>query len=287
MVAISAVLAGRSQSRADFITYFNEGLNQASPNPRGLYDFDTATGVSTFRTALSDTTSRFFAFDVRPSDGVVFGLTLDGELTMVNPFTGLVTPVGNTGISSAVGLAIRPTDGAMFALREDGALFSVNPMNGLASLLGKSSGQDGDRGLVASSSGQLYVFGGQGMLYRIDATNGQTTFISPLETAVVQAEDATFTPAGNLFLLDRDNNHVILVNPLTARSSIVGTAVGTGLLGVFSMAVPEPSSIALCGIGSLIGLGYAWRRNRRIILRRGGVVSYPEIKVTNVAAPSS
>src|SRR5262245_47773459 len=45
-------------------------------NPRGLYNFDTNTGISTFRAPLADT-SRFYGLAVRPPDGTVFTVSPD------------------------------------------------------------------------------------------------------------------------------------------------------------------------------------------------------------------
>jgi hypothetical protein len=38
---------------------------------------------------------------------------------------------------------------------------------------------------------------------------------------------------------------------------------GNFLIRANAGSVPEPSSLALCGIAGLSGLGYAWRRRRR------------------------
>src|SRR5687767_2001450 len=73
---------------AETLIYFDE--NGGNGNPRGLYNFDTETGLSTLRTTVAGD-ERFFAMAIRQSDHQVFAVSLDSELYTININTGAPT----------------------------------------------------------------------------------------------------------------------------------------------------------------------------------------------------
>src|SRR5262249_30083678 len=141
-------------------------------------------------------TNRLFAFDVRPSDGTVFGVDLDGNLFRINPDTGQVTVIGNMGLGNldqGEAIAFRPSDSALFV--DDGvSLYSVNPNTGASTLIGATANVN--RGLTFSPTGTLFGFNSDnGNLYTVNPATGATTLVGgagPPISAFNLAEDATF-----------------------------------------------------------------------------------------------
>ncbi len=132
-VAVTLLLA-QVPAFAEKIIYFqHEGLGT---QPRGFYDFDTDAGTSTLRTLVGGA-ERFYAADVRPSDGKVFvssatfSTPTPGGLFTINVNTGAYSLVGLTGITELVGLAFHPTTGALYqALRRLADEGLIQPADG-------------------------------------------------------------------------------------------------------------------------------------------------------------
>ena len=280
-------LAVCSGAEASSLVYFEEDGGTGSGQVRGLYDFDTTTGTSTLRAAMTGT-DRFFAWTVRPSDGKVFAVASnnpgdDNKLYTVDINTGITTLVGALTINFPyiTGLAFDPS-GALYALENysgtGSRLLKVDPATSAVTDLtdyahGAPYGGRGDRGLVFSTSGTAYEFGGvtdtvggysyvDGRLYTVDPTNGRTTAVGgPGSDRPVHTEDAAFAD-GNLYSTDFGGT-IYQVDPTTGISTVVGsTGMGNGLLGLFELPslfpaspVPEPGTLPLIGMGMAAFMG--------------------------------
>lgn len=256
LLGLLVLLGGVTPAGADTLLYFRE-----SGAPRFLVNFDTATGVSTVRSEVLGT-ERLFGLDFRPSDDTLFAIALSGGLFTLNPDTGTPSLVGNTGIREPVGLTFNPSTGALLALSNEGQLFSLNPATGASSLIG-NTGQV-QRGISFSPAGDLFGFSLQGDLFRVNPLTGAPTFVGSSGVPITLiAEDSTFTPDGRLFLADFGGN-IFQINPATGNRTLVGQAgPGQSILGLATLPaaldVPEPSSVALLGLGAL-GLAAFGRR---------------------------
>src|SRR5438132_1433103 len=104
LLAAVALVGLSARAGADDLTYFLR--DPSGINPRGLYNFNTTTTASTLQTAVTSG-NMLFAFDVRPSDGVVFGVDLGGNLFTISTSTGAVTVIGSSGVGQLTAIAVR------------------------------------------------------------------------------------------------------------------------------------------------------------------------------------
>jgi hypothetical protein len=284
------LLVGLGRARADLLTYVHEAPFDNSQQ-EGLYNFDTTTGISSLRVPLPSTTPRIFGLGTRPSDGAVFGLTVSGQVISLNPNTGAIATIGNTGLQGQ-SLAFRPSDGTLFIeLATNTApntfVFSLNTFNlstGATTFVanigtevtGSTTTLSGVTGSLAfSPSGVLYGFtsGGSslttGSLYTINTTTGATSLIGPGNHPFYSLIGATFGPSGKMFVSDYNLGQISQVDLTSGNRTSVGSVDAdevTGLIVAPPAAVPEPSSLVTLGIAALLGLGFSLRRRSQTAL---------------------
>ncbi len=251
MFILFSILANLPASAALLVFYDENGYED---KPSGLYNFDTDTGVVTFRAAISKY-YRFFGMDVRPSDGTVFGVNThwdsSGSLWTIDIDTGGTTLIGPTGVNGSVGLAFDPFSGNLYGLAGTQNLYSVDTSTGAFTFIG-SAGQVG-RGLSFSPDGQLFGFNADGDLYTVDPMSGETTAVGGSGNPIPEisiCEDSTFTRAGELYATDYYFGGIYRTDIITGNGVLIGTTgMGDGLLGLIE--VPEPATVFLLGLGGL------------------------------------
>ena len=153
---------------------------------RGLYDYDTDTQKSTFRTSVPFSAGRLFSLDVRPSDAVVFGLDLGaspGRLMRVDRNTGEATSIGNCRCSN---LSFQPGTSDLFGVQVESETFkrslvTINPTNGNVTPVGDLpfSGSGGCA-IEFLGDGTLILFEDMSMgprIHKVNPTNAQLTLI--------------------------------------------------------------------------------------------------------------
>jgi hypothetical protein len=221
---------------AQDLIYFEEDGGAAGP--RGLYNFDSATGISTLRTAV-DGAQRFFGLEVQPSTGRVFATNVPATpctLWNIDTDTGQATLIGSINNDTIADITFDPTDGRMFANNRNSPyrLYTIDPATAAPTLIGTTT-DDARCGLVFSPTGQLYGFSIDGRLAQVDKTTGATTVISAAGVpAGFTVEDSTFTPDGRLFIT-MFSGHIYQVDLATGAQTLVGTSgSGTGLLGIIA-----------------------------------------------------
>ncbi len=262
LLGVAFLLLGVAEpALATTLVYFHENGSSG----RGLYNFDTVTKVSTFRVGMAGST-RFFGWDVQPSDSRVFAVDNDGNnLSTVDIDTGVATLVGNTGIGGVVEIAFNPQTGALYGLSNGGSLYTLNPLTAASTFIGNTGNVV--RGMACSPDGTLYGFTDMGKLYRIDPTTGGTTAVggsgNPVPGYSIM-EDATFTQTGELYSLEF-SGHIFQTDPVTGNGWTIASAGGSGLLGLFELPaptlVPEPVTVAGLCLG-LAGLRVYVRRRK-------------------------
>ena len=231
--------------RAANLIYFND-----SDANRGLYNFNTLTGVATLRAPMPGTL-RFFGMDVRPVDGIVFAVDLSDNsgLYRININTGAFSLVGLTGVREMVGVAFNPFGGELFGLRGGGGLYSLNETTGKATFIADTGIVD--RGLAFSPSGELYGFTEQGALYRINPATAHTTAVGGSGNNVSSiSEDAAFDAAGNLYGSDFGGG-IYQTDPISGNGALIGLT-HTDVLGMIAAPVPEPAVLELAAVAAIV-----------------------------------
>ena len=137
----------------------------------------------------------------------------------------------------------------------DGVLFSFNTTSSTYNVLhdfgGKADGANPMGGLVLVDS-RLYGTASAGG----SAGDGTVYSFDPATDNLAIVHNFMGTPN------DGQNPHSDLTS---LGNTIYGTTYGGGTNGagiLFSIAVPEPSTLVLLALGAVVLLGYAWRRRR-------------------------
>ena len=253
LVAVAAflvlVVMGNT-ARATNLVYFEE--DGGGGNPRGLYNFDTATGISTLRASVGGT-QRFFSLATRPSDGTIFAIATDtNSLYTMNINTGATNFVASVVDTDFVAnIAFSPNSTLYGLERNNRGLFTINQTTGLRTPIGTTS--DVRAGLDFSPNGRLFGLGEEqgpsSALFQIDPATAVDTFVGNNATFVQLPEDAAFSADGSMFITDFFGA-IFQVNTSTGAKTLVGTTgMGTGLLGLIP--VPEPPGFWLAACGAI------------------------------------
>ena len=230
------------------LVYFEE--NGGGGNPRGLYNFDASTGNSTLRTTVSGA-KRYFSFDERPSDGMIFAaeVVTGNALWTIDIDTGGLTFECSHYLDTVADVSFDPATDELYGLMRNApyGLYTIDPASGGSTFIGYV-GNGVRTGMTFAPDGTLYGMRLDGTLYTIDKTTGGTTLIGGSGDYVSMVEDADFTPDGRLFAVDWSGN-LIQIEPATGHRTLVGTTgMGTGLTAV--LGVPEPSALVLLVVGA-------------------------------------
>jgi hypothetical protein len=273
---LATALAVLAAGTANATTFFgvdeeNNLVTFTSANP-GTYLSSVAITASSGATML--------ALDIRPLNGVLYGLGDDRVLYSINRTTGAATAVGGplaiTG--SNFGFDFNPTIDRIRVVSNDNTNYVVNPITGALQLQATNvfyNAGDVNAGLDPDVTASAYtpsVFGaaaGTTQLYGIDNKNDvlvrQANNAGTLDT--VGGIGVNFGPRDS-FDIDRfgtgyviDNTRLYSINLQTGALTSLGNTSGT-VYGL-TAAVPEPATWAMMIAG--FGLvGGAARRARRV-----------------------
>ena len=198
----------------------------------------------------------------------------------LNPVTGAVTQIGNTGLDGAQYAGIGSTTTGVYAIDSSGNLYSVNPVTGASTLIGPTGvapTPDPTTALEAFSlstgSATLY-YGNLNELYSVNTSTGAATLLGSTGAAGIGI-DALVTANGALYAGEVTN--ISLEGTIYTLDSSTGAGtlgpvitpvadgnVPFGLAPIF--AVPEPPTWAMMAVG-FAGLGFAgWRKTRTALL---------------------
>jgi len=203
-------------STSDFEGYFEL-------NPADAMNVDTP---DLFFPASRDTlTAMEFVGSTLYAGTTVAGAGGDAYLATVNLTTGVVTEIGNTGLLGSLGgLAYNDSTGVMYGVSTAGpggsTLYTINLGTGVAAAVGPVT----------------------------ETTEGQLSAMTGLEFGT----DGVLYAVSNSTL----SNRLLSIDPLTGNTTDLGAI--TGLVGLGNInaitgpAIPEPASLALLGLGSLL-----------------------------------
>ena len=243
------------RSFASTLIYFHGGGTHLQ---RGLYNFDTDTGVSTLRATVGGTAERFDAMTSRPADGVVFAvsprLSTNGtDLYTINVNNGAFTHLAELSFTSdyIVNIAFNPFSGTLYGLQRNGpGLFTIDQVTGQCTQV--ATKEFARAGFDFAPDGRLFGTGTNpdNSLYQINAATGAETGFGHI-TGSDLLEDAAFTLNGEMFVTEFRSGDIFRYDTATGTRTIVGTT-DPGVTGIIAVPVPESSTLALmaCGLAT-------------------------------------
>ena len=250
-------LAALTEPAAAELAYINDAFGN-------FKRLDLSTGVATF--IANDGVVDGLGWGPQ---GVLYGVTANNNLVIVNPQTGATTTVGNLGIAAAVFAGLG--NGALYAIDVNDTLYSVDPTTGHATLVGPTGlpflDNNFDNALAGDGTHLFYNLdiptGSPSSLYSLDLTTGHATLIGP--TGVNTIVGSGFV-AEQLYGFEY-GGRIDTINTSTGQAT-PGPTDGVGIFSAVDVnsptAVPEPSSLALVGLGAAcLGGCVAGRRQRR------------------------
>ncbi|HEX5050802.1 MAG TPA: hypothetical protein VFZ65_03435 [Planctomycetota bacterium] len=219
------------------LVYFEE--NGGATGGRGLYDFISAAGTSTLRTAVGGA-ERLFSLAAAPG-GTVFGVDpLADKIYLVDLTTGTLTfLVSLVGTSTVADITFDPVSGLLYGSERNAPLrlYTIDLGTGVATTIGTML--SARSGLTFAPDGTLYGCALNGTLYRIDPLTATETLVGGGGGPTL-VEDATVRSDGRLFVTDFGGG-LYSIDPATGAIAPVGNSgLGSGLLGI----VPEPLAVA-------------------------------------------
>jgi len=243
---------------ADLI-YFDE--NGGGGNPRGLFDLDSTTGLSSLRTTVGGS-ERFFSMDVHPTTGTAYAISAnDSRLWTIDVDTGVTSFVAATGLDTVDDIAFDPTTSILYGLgRNSNLLYTIDAASGSSTIIGTTL--SGVRtGLTFGPGGQLYAFSLNGALYAVDKANASCTLIGDSGPAIGLLEDATFASTGMIYATSW-YGEVYEIDPgFGSRLLVTSTGMGSGCLAIIEEAGGTPPPTIYCtaklnSLGCTPAIGY-------------------------------
>ena len=237
-----------------------------------LYDIDPLTGAASNPRNTGINSLAGIEFSV---DGTLYGLSTFGSspnpnsLFRVDPRTGASTLIGTTGIEvTEGGLAFDPTSGLLYGCQAKGQdlLYTFDLSSAKAAVKGT---------IVSSGDISAISFDDRGTLYAIDQLEQSLLTLDPSNANIIKSTDLSislgstlgmdFDPSsGIMYVADGSSDGTDTLYTVDLSTGVLSPVGPTGLTdGLSGLAiVPEPYTISLLGLGSL--LVFKKRRRRTI-----------------------
>lgn len=221
-----------------------------------LCSTDLSTGTNTVIGNFGFSGTYGNAFDL---DGTLYATTGANTLATVNTSTGSATTLGALPTNAyAIDL---DSQGRLFMLGLNGGLYQLNKATGAGTLIGLT-GIGNVMDIAFDSSDNLYATV-NGLLYRVDANTGgvistvSTNLGSPLMGLAFDASDTLWGT------LHQNGSGLYQINTTTGAGTLVFASNINGPHGgdIYTARVPEPTTVALLGLG-LAGLAGTRRRRQ-------------------------
>ncbi len=223
-------------------------------------------------------------------NGTLITLTVSGNLDSINPATGIATLLGPTGLgdcstpTSSCGPTAASTigmlNGQIYATDLHNDLYRVNQVTGAATLIGATGipplpfvpAALNPDGTVNIYDQALFGFGGNlystfdaykfdfgtitespvvsPNLYRIDPVTGIATLVGATEANL----GAAVSVNGKVYAFNNVTSQIVTLDVTNGSTTFVSNFDPAFPVVLGASPVPEPTSLALSGIGILIGL---------------------------------
>ncbi|HEV7251802.1 MAG TPA: DUF4394 domain-containing protein [Mesorhizobium sp.] len=144
-----------------------------------LVMLDTAQGTASSPTAVTGVEGRLLGIDVRPADGMLYGLFADGTIATIDPASGAATKVDTLQMAPKgdnITVDFNPAADALRIMSADGTNLRTKITGGAVTEDGKHAFASGDMhegetpNIVAGAYTNSYAGTEQTALYNIDAT---------------------------------------------------------------------------------------------------------------------
>jgi hypothetical protein len=206
------------------------------------------------------------------ADGTLVGVDGLNNFVQFDRTTGAVTTIGPTGIT-AEGFASLLT-GQLYAINDQNQLFKINPNTGAATLVGSMGipfAGFAANGIAGDATTFYYLWESTTIpstLYKVDLNTGLATAVGPTGTTLLAG--AGFAD-GTLYAYSASATHQIFTIDLATGAATPGPTYSQQIAIFGSNSglpaptqgggeIPEPSTLALLGLGTLGLLSYGWRR---------------------------
>jgi hypothetical protein len=202
----------------------------------------------------------------------VFGDTSAGDLYRIDPATGNVSLIGNSGGPTFSTFAGTP-GGALYGIDPTNSLYAIDPNTGSASLRGSTglpnlANANFSNALAASANAIYYILAINSPtdeLYTLNPTTGLATDIGPtgVQAGPLQGMGGAGFVAGQLFGLDFTpaGSDIYTIDTMTGAATFVASTHSFSLFTGSSGLVPEPASIVLTSIGLVAALTVSFVRS--------------------------
>ena len=237
VLSITVGLLLGTTSSAVPLVYFFDGWGPVGVPPRGLYDFDEATGMSAFRTTVANPPAHIFGTAVDPTTGMVYSAWVPsfsgGTVYTLDIDDGSVKPAFDFP-TQIIDMAFDPTSEFLVATNNASALFTIDPVSG--SVLDTVQTQSRLTSLAFDRENVLFaVDKDSGDLYTVSLSDGTQSLVggSGYEIGIdfnslSIPEDAVFV--GDRLIVSVFNGDIVEIDPTTgARSLIANIGIVAGL----------------------------------------------------------
>ena len=186
--------------------------------------------------------------------GIAYG---DGKAYRISTATGALSPIGNTGVPG-LGSLDQALDGNYygFTVGTGNALYRFNPTTFQGTRVASLSLSLFEGGLAQSPGGTVYATNGNNSgaaeLLTLDLSNGQLSVIGTMTGGDHDIDGLVWRADGKLVGMDRVTNSLLVIDPLTANSSVLARLTPTvGAIGGMTLA-GDKGYLVTAGLGANI-----------------------------------